>query len=59
MDWLGHANAEMVRRYYLDLQESRRQMDRVSIPVVSIDSVVGVDKVEYLEADSSDRKTIS
>ena len=43
MDWLGHVDAEMVRRYYhLDPQESRRQMDRVSIPVVSADSVVGV-----------------
>lgn len=34
MDWLGHANAEMVRRYYhLDAQESRRQMSRVAINV--------------------------
>lgn len=36
MDWLGHADAEMVRRcYHLDPQESRRQMDRVSIRVVN------------------------
>jgi len=36
MDWLGHADAAMVRRYYhLDAQESRRQMNRVSIPVVA------------------------
>ena len=45
MDWLGHADAEMVRRYYhLDAQESRRQMDRVSIPVVNTGSA-GAGKV--------------
>ncbi|HUQ71033.1 MAG TPA: tyrosine-type recombinase/integrase [Planctomycetaceae bacterium] len=42
MDWLGHADASMVRRYYhLDPQESRRQMDRVSIPVVTAGDVTG------------------
>jgi integrase len=33
MAWLGHADAEMVRRYYhLRDEESQRQMDRLSIP---------------------------
>ena len=37
MSWLGHADAEMVRRYYhLDAEESQRQMNRVSIPVVNV-----------------------
>ena len=58
MDWLGHADAEMVRRYYhLDPQESRRQMDRVSIPVVNADSVVGGGSVVDQEADSSQSPT--
>ncbi|HUQ72114.1 MAG TPA: site-specific integrase [Planctomycetaceae bacterium] len=47
MDWLGHADAAMVHRYYhLDPQESRRQMDRVSIPVVTAGGVTsGMDVV--------------
>lgn len=54
MDWLGHADAETVRRYYhLDQQESRRQMDRVSIPGVDTDSkTVGVESVVDQETDS-------
>ena len=55
MDWVGHADAEMVRRYYhLDQQESRRQMDRVSIPGVDTDSkTVGEESVVEQETDSS------
>ncbi len=42
MNWLGHRNAAMVRRYYhLDAEESRRQMDRVSIPVVTVGMKAG------------------
>lgn len=38
MAWLGHSDSAMIRRYYhLDIQESQRQMDRVSIPVVNGD----------------------
>ena len=45
MDWIEHADAEMVRRYYhLNAQESRRQRDRVSIPVVNTGSA-GAGKV--------------
>jgi len=41
MDWLGHADAAMVRRYYhLNADESRRQMDRVSIRAVTADPEV-------------------
>ncbi|MEK6262950.1 MAG: site-specific integrase [Planctomycetota bacterium] len=54
MDWLGHADAEMVRRYYhLDPQESRRQMNRVLIPVVTADLDVGGENVVAQETDSS------
>lgn len=54
MDWLGHADAEMVRRYYhLDHEESRRQMERMSLPVVSPGNVAGCTVVE-LEANSPD-----
>ena len=36
MSWLGHAEAAMVRRYYhLTDTESRRLMDRLSIPIVN------------------------
>lgn len=36
MAWLGHADAEMVRRYYhLNHDESRQMMDRMSIPIVN------------------------
>lgn len=47
MDWLGHADAAMVRRYYyLNADESRRQMDRVSIQGVNADpQVIGGDVV--------------
>jgi len=37
MDWLGHADAAMVRRYYhIHAQKSRRQLNRLSIPVVAV-----------------------
>jgi integrase len=46
-DWLGHADAAMVRRYYhLDAQESRRQMDRVAIPVMSVSNIADAVQVE-------------
>jgi hypothetical protein len=47
MDWLGHADAAMVRRYYhLNAEESRRQMDPVSIQSVNADpQVIGGDVV--------------
>ncbi len=36
MTWLGHSDASMIKRYYhLSTEESQRQMDRVSIPVVN------------------------
>lgn len=57
MDWLGHADAEMVRRYYhLDPQESRRQMDRVSIQVVNTGSP-GDASVVQPEINSSQTET--
>lgn len=46
MDWLGHADAAMVRRYYhADAEESQRQMNRVSIPVVK----AGQDKASEVQ----------
>ena len=53
MDWLGHTDAEMVRRYYhLAPDESRHQMDRLSIQVVSADRLVGDGSEATEETDS-------
>ncbi|MBI1348610.1 tyrosine-type recombinase/integrase [bacterium] len=50
--WLGHADAAMVRRcYHLDPQESQRQRNRMSIPVVT-DRSTAVSALTPLETPS-------
>jgi len=48
----GHADAAMVRRHEnLDAQESRRQRNRVSIPVVAGGQIAAGVKDVFMETD--------